>query len=137
MRTWARENGYEVADRGRLPAEVIDAYRAANGGAAKKKAAPAKKAAVTRAPAKKATVKNVAAEQAATARPSAAPAAPAPVAEDAPTPRPKPSPVEDDRRLVALGEEIKALTLRVEALEKAAGGPKAGSGKASRFRRRS
>lgn len=30
IRVWARENGYEVSDRGRVPAEVIAAYEAAN-----------------------------------------------------------------------------------------------------------
>lgn len=30
IRTWARENGYEVSDRGRVPAEVRAAYEAAN-----------------------------------------------------------------------------------------------------------
>lgn len=29
VRSWARENGYTVADRGRVPAEVITAYRKA------------------------------------------------------------------------------------------------------------
>ena len=28
MRDWARRRGYEVADRGRLPADIVDAYRA-------------------------------------------------------------------------------------------------------------
>jgi nucleoid-associated protein Lsr2 len=28
IRSWARENGYEVSDRGRLAADVIAAYRA-------------------------------------------------------------------------------------------------------------
>ena len=150
VRTWARENGYQVADRGRLPADLTDAYLAANGG--RRKAAPAKKAAVKKAaPAKRATsTRNIAAEQAAAPKAAApkdpAPKAPAPKAEapaPAPekTPRPKPSLVNDDRRLVALGEEIKALTQRVEALEKAAGGSKSGSkagtGKANPFRRRS
>jgi hypothetical protein len=27
VRTWARENGYTVADRGRVPTEVVAAYR--------------------------------------------------------------------------------------------------------------
>jgi Lsr2 len=27
VRSWARENGYAVADRGRVPAEVVTAYR--------------------------------------------------------------------------------------------------------------
>ena len=30
VRTWARENGYEVSDRGRIPAAVIEAYNSAN-----------------------------------------------------------------------------------------------------------
>lgn len=29
IREWARENGYEVADRGRIPAEIKEAYYAA------------------------------------------------------------------------------------------------------------
>jgi hypothetical protein len=27
VRSWARDNGYAVADRGRVPAEVVTAYR--------------------------------------------------------------------------------------------------------------
>ncbi|HLI00199.1 MAG TPA: Lsr2 family protein [Acidimicrobiales bacterium] len=30
IREWARENGYEVSDRGRIPAEVRAAFEAAN-----------------------------------------------------------------------------------------------------------
>ena len=30
IREWARENGYEVSDRGRIPADVMEAYAAAN-----------------------------------------------------------------------------------------------------------
>ncbi len=30
VREWARENGYTVSDRGRVPATVLDAYDAAN-----------------------------------------------------------------------------------------------------------
>ena len=30
VRDWARSNGYEVSDRGRVPADVISAYEAAN-----------------------------------------------------------------------------------------------------------
>jgi hypothetical protein len=26
IRAWARDSGYEIADRGRIPAEVVDAY---------------------------------------------------------------------------------------------------------------
>jgi hypothetical protein len=28
VRTWARENGYQIAERGRIPAAVLAAYRA-------------------------------------------------------------------------------------------------------------
>ncbi len=144
MRAWARDNGYEVADRGRLPVEITDAYRAAN-------KTPAKKAATAKAPAKKAAPRKTAAKAVPQKRAVAAapveveqPPARAGVGKEAPvqesaaakTPRPKPSLVSDDRRLVALGEEIKALTARVEALEKAGGGSRTSS-KATRFRRRS
>lgn len=30
IREWARANGYDVSDRGRIPADVMDAYSAAN-----------------------------------------------------------------------------------------------------------
>lgn len=30
IREWARNNGYEVSDRGRIPADIMDAYAAAN-----------------------------------------------------------------------------------------------------------
>ncbi|MGQ7295262.1 histone-like nucleoid-structuring protein Lsr2 [Quadrisphaera sp. KR29] len=32
VRAWARENGHTVNERGRVPAAVLDAYRAATGG---------------------------------------------------------------------------------------------------------
>ena len=32
VREWARANGYEVSERGRIPANVLAAYRVANGG---------------------------------------------------------------------------------------------------------
>lgn len=32
IREWAKENGYTVGDRGRIPAEVTEAYTAANQG---------------------------------------------------------------------------------------------------------
>jgi hypothetical protein len=31
VRAWARDNGYEVSDRGRVSASIMDAYTAANG----------------------------------------------------------------------------------------------------------
>ncbi|OQO92831.1 histone-like nucleoid-structuring protein Lsr2 [Saccharomonospora piscinae] len=30
IRAWARKNGYEVSDRGRIPSEVVDAYHRRN-----------------------------------------------------------------------------------------------------------
>ena len=30
VRVWARENGFEVSDRGRVPANVLEAYNAAH-----------------------------------------------------------------------------------------------------------
>jgi hypothetical protein len=30
VREWARTNGHQVSSRGRIPAELVDAYRAAN-----------------------------------------------------------------------------------------------------------
>lgn len=30
IRAWARENGHTVSDRGRIPADIMEAYRAAN-----------------------------------------------------------------------------------------------------------
>lgn len=160
VRAWARSNGYDVADRGRLPADLTDAYLAAQGkgsGKASSAAAkPAKKAA--KKPAKPTAAKKAPARKAATAaaRPAAKPAAatapkptpkPAPKPEAAPaaapaaasapaaTAEPKPKPVNDDRRLVALGEQLTALTARVAELEKSVGSKPAGNGVAKRFRR--
>ena len=167
VRAWARENGYDVAGRGRLPADVVQAYEKAQG---RSSAAPAKKAA-TKASAAKASAPRAAAK-APTTTPAKAPAksaakapaksaakAPAKAAGKAPAqqavpaktgtaeaaasapaerpaPAPKPSVVSDDRRLVALGEQLQALTDRVAALEKQVG-TKTDSGKGKpRFRRR-
>ena len=33
IRAWAQENGYDLGDRGRIPHEIRDAYRAATSGA--------------------------------------------------------------------------------------------------------
>ena len=30
VREWARDNGHQVSDRGRVPAQLVEAYRAAN-----------------------------------------------------------------------------------------------------------
>jgi hypothetical protein len=37
IREWAREHGYEIAERGRIPANVIEAYEEAQVGASKPK----------------------------------------------------------------------------------------------------
>jgi hypothetical protein len=60
IKAWARDNGYEVSERGRIPAKIVEAYRAAHEGPKQK--APAKKTAAKKAPAKKAPAKKVAAE---------------------------------------------------------------------------
>jgi len=109
VRAWAAENGYVVADRGRIPTAVVEAYLTAQAGSApspsttptkkttaKKAAAPAKKtvgkkAAVKKAaPAKKSAAKKTApsktvakkaapAKKSVPAKKSASKAAPAPV----------------------------------------------------------
>lgn len=159
MRAWARSNGYDVADRGRLPAELTDAYLAAQGGkAGPATKAPAKKAAARKAPARgragtKPAARNATATKAAPASEPTAKTAPKPVAKPvakaaaaaaptstpAPAPaataQPKPKPVNDDRRLVALGEQLTALTARVAELEKSLGSKPSGNGVAKRFRR--
>jgi hypothetical protein len=37
IRDWARQNGYELSDRGRIPANVIEAFEAAHAGGKKGK----------------------------------------------------------------------------------------------------
>lgn len=37
IRTWARENGFEISERGRIPAEVTDAYQQQKNGKPKRK----------------------------------------------------------------------------------------------------
>ena len=41
IRDWARQNGFELSDRGRIPATVIEAFEAAHTGKGKKKGEPA------------------------------------------------------------------------------------------------
>ncbi len=59
IREWAREQGHELAERGRIPSHIVDAYHAANrGGRAKapvKAPAPAKAAAANKTALTKAT----------------------------------------------------------------------------------
>lgn len=54
IREWAREHGHQLAERGRIPSHIVDAFRASAGGRAKAAApaaAPAKPARVARKPA--------------------------------------------------------------------------------------
>lgn len=142
MRAWARDNGYEISERGRLSADVQEAYAAAHGGRARKSAAkaPAKAA---KAPARKAApAKKAGSTRAVSKRVVAAPAEQPSVHERPEQQAPGSAPVTDpttkqqsgapeDRRLIALAEQISALTARVDKLEKAQG-----SEKPSRFGRR-
>ncbi|MBP2320224.1 hypothetical protein JOF56_000609 [Kibdelosporangium banguiense] len=41
IRDWARQNGYELSDRGRIPANVIEAFETAHTSKGKKKGEPA------------------------------------------------------------------------------------------------
>jgi nucleoid-associated protein Lsr2 len=44
IRDWARQNGYELADRGRIPSSVIEAFEGANASASKAKKGGRRKA---------------------------------------------------------------------------------------------
>ncbi|QWF84637.1 histone-like nucleoid-structuring protein Lsr2 [Amycolatopsis sp. CA-230715] len=57
IRAWAQDNGYDLAERGRLASEVIEAFEAAQREAAEESAKPARK----RAPRKRAAKKDSAA----------------------------------------------------------------------------
>lgn len=132
VRAWARDNGFDVADRGRLSAEIVDAYVASRkkGGAGK----PA-----TKAPA---TAKALAAKAPASATPASAPKAPADPTEEfadasleavtADPPAPHADATQDDVRLTELAEQIRELSGRVDALERSS---TAGRPAKSRFRR--
>ncbi|HKN99663.1 MAG TPA: Lsr2 family protein [Pseudonocardiaceae bacterium] len=74
IREWARQHGHELAERGRIPSHIVDAFRASGGGRAKAtapaEATPAKPARAARkpaaAPARGATAKTAAASRTAT-----------------------------------------------------------------------
>jgi hypothetical protein len=90
IREWAREQGHELAERGRIPSHIVDAYHAANrGGRAKapvRAAAPAKAAAASKTALTKATAPSGKATRAARgARPAAAKATKAPATKSAAT----------------------------------------------------
>ena len=135
MRAWARDNGYEISDRGRLPAEITDAYVAAHPSGKTAKKAPAKKSTAAKAPAKRGAAKKVVApaetatEAAETPTATEQPPGSAPVTD----PSKQQSGAPEDRRLIALADQIAALADRVSALEKAQG---SSNGKSGRFGRR-
>lgn len=90
IREWAREQGHELAERGRIPSHIVDAYHAANrGGRAKapvRAAAPAKAAAASKTALTKATAPTGKATRAARGtRPAAAKATKAPATKSATT----------------------------------------------------
>jgi hypothetical protein len=91
IREWAREQGHELAERGRIPSHIVDAYHAANrGGRAKAPVratnAPVKAAAASKTALAKATAPTGKATRAARgARPAAAKATKAPATKSAAT----------------------------------------------------
>ena len=118
VRTWARNNGITVADRGRLPANVHQAYLAARAG----KAAPAltkkAKAPVRKAPARKAPVRKAPAR--ATMAPRAVPQrAPQPASAAPPRQPLRSEPAEKPDKVAVLEERLAVLTTRVAKLETA------------------
>jgi len=138
VRAWARTQGIDVADRGRLPDELREAYLTSGGvgsTAAKKiapradAARPARKAAARKAPATKAAPRTPA-KQVTTRPAEPAPAVAAAVAEAAAAAPTVPSPA-DNHLLSLLQAEVAALTKRLTAVE--SGLAKA---KPSLFRRR-
>jgi hypothetical protein len=76
IRTWAKANGHAVADRGRIPAEVVTAYQSRSTTPPAAKKAAAKKAPAIKKAVRKATAKKAPSEKA-TARKTAAKKAPA------------------------------------------------------------
>lgn len=106
VRAWARKNGFEVGDRGRLSPTVLEAYRVAKGGApgSKQVAAkkPAKKAAKASKPMKKAASRPV-----------------KKAAEPTTTPAPVPVATVDSARVESLEAQLQQLATRVERLEAA------------------
>ena len=115
VRTWARNNGITVADRGRLPANVHQAYLAARAG----KAAPAltKKA---KAPVRKAPARKAVAPARATMAPRAVPQrAPQPASAAPPRQPLRSEPAEKPDKVAVLEERLAVLTTRVAKLETA------------------
>jgi hypothetical protein len=125
IRAWAQSEGLDVAERGRLKPEVLEAYAAANGSAANRKPAAAKKTAKAKAATTPTTPK--APVRKAPAKTAAKPAGkpfPRPKAAPAEISSPAVVPVAVDTRIADLQSAVAALTARVAKLE-AAGAPSA------------
>jgi hypothetical protein len=104
VRQWARQNGLEVGERGRLSPDVLEAYAKAHGGAVPVKAAakrPAKNAA--KKTARTTTARKAAASTATSTATSAAP----------------PVVAVDSAKVEALAAKLAAVEARLERLEAA------------------
>lgn len=74
VRAWARENGWTLSERGRIPSEVVEAHRRAQDGGAVSTATPAPAAEAVPEAAPEATAETRAEAPAKRRKPSAAPA---------------------------------------------------------------
>jgi hypothetical protein len=91
IREWAREQGHQLAERGRIPSHIVDAFRAAGGAGAKViEVAPVR--AARRAAAKTAAATRTAATATATTRGARKAAAPKVAGKTAPKAAAKPAP---------------------------------------------
>jgi hypothetical protein len=127
IREWAREQGHELAERGRIPSHIVDAYHAANrGGRAKapvRAAAPAKAAAASKTALTKATAPTGKATRATRgARPAAAKATKAPATKSAAT---KAAPAKATAKAPTAKTAAKTTTAKATAAKPAAKTPRA------------
>ena len=129
VRAWARKQGIPVADRGRLPAELRDAYLARSGGTKAAALSVPTTAKITKAAAPTKAATSAKAASKAFVRTTRQPAALTAVAPKAATMTEAPDTAE--ARLATLEKQLAALTTRLVTLETAA------AGKSGRFRRRS
>lgn len=119
IRAWAQAEGLDVAERGRLRPDILDAFAAANESAAKKKTARAKASAATT-PARSVVPKAPARTPARSGPKPAANTAPVALAEASAAEGVR---VAVDVRIVDLQDALAALTARVSKLETAASAP--------------
>jgi hypothetical protein len=136
IREWAREQGHELAERGRIPSHIVDAYHAANRGgrakapvkAAAKAPAPTKAAAASKTALAKATAPTGKATRAARGtRPAAAKATKAPATKSTATKAApaKASTTKATTAKPAAKTAAKATTARATAAKPAAKTPRA------------